>query len=271
MAVPDLSATPLQDLYSLTGRVAVVTGAGRGVGAGCARRLAEAGASVAVCDIDPTTIETTVKEIESEGGRALGVVMDVSDAAAIQQGVERILAELGQIDILVNNAGIFPPCPFLDENDEHWGRVLGVNLDGVMRCSQSVARHLVARGAPGVIVNISSIEGEKPGTAGAGAYVTSKASVTGLTKALAIELGPLGIRVLAVAPTLVNTPGVQELMPMMEAAGIGNLIEALRVKVPLGRAAVPDDVARAVTFAASDMSMLMTGSTLYVDAGAMTV
>src|SRR5688572_5156293 len=101
MAVPELSAAPLQDLYSLAGRVAVVTGAGRGVGAGCARRLAEAGASVAVCDIDPATIETTVKEIESEGGRALGVVMDVSDAAAVQRGMADIVAGLGQIDVLV--------------------------------------------------------------------------------------------------------------------------------------------------------------------------
>jgi NAD(P)-dependent dehydrogenase (short-subunit alcohol dehydrogenase family) len=271
MAVPDLTATSLQDLYSLAGRVAIVTGGGRGVGSGCARRLAEAGAAVAVCDIDRVTAETTAKEIEAEGGRAIGIVMDVSDPASVLDAVHEVVTELGQVDILVNNAGIYPPSPFLDQSEDHWDRVLGVNLDGVMRCSQAVGRHLVGRGAGGVIINISSIEGDRPGAAGASAYVTSKASVTGLTKALAIELGGFGIRVLAVAPTLVDTPGVRELMPMMEAAGIGNLIEDLKTRVPLGRAAVPDDVARVVTFCAGDMSMLMTGSTLYVDGGSMTV
>jgi NAD(P)-dependent dehydrogenase (short-subunit alcohol dehydrogenase family) len=121
----------------------------------------------------------------------------------------------------------------------------------------------------GVIVNISSIEGHRAGGPGLCAYVTSKHAVEGLTKSMAVELGPAGIRVLAVSPTIVQTPGLDELAPMIEAAGLGNIVEQLASRVPLGRAAQPDDVARMVLVCASDLATLMTGSTLFVDAGAM--
>jgi NAD(P)-dependent dehydrogenase (short-subunit alcohol dehydrogenase family) len=263
MAINDVSDRSISELISLDGRVALVTGAARGIGLAVSRRLAEAGARVALGDID----ETAAKEAASQLG-GLAVHLDVTDGTSVSVAVERVVSELGAINILVNNAGIYPPGPFMDQTDEQWHKVLGVNLDGSMRCSREVAKRMVTSGG-GVIVNISSIEGHRAGAPGLCAYVTSKHAVEGLTKSMAVELGPAGIRVVAVSPTIVQTPGLDELAPMIEAAGLGNIVEQLASRVPLGRAAQPDDVARMVLVCASDLAMLVTGSTVFVDAGAM--
>jgi len=190
------------------------------------------------------------------------------------------VAELGGLDILVNNAGIFPIFPVLALPDEEWDRVLRTNLYGAFYCAREAGRQMVGRGGvlpggqvkpQGVIVNVASIQAFRAGSPGLAAYTSSKGALVSFTQALAVELGPMGIRVLAVAPTVVDTPGLQANMPIFEAAGVADVIETVSATLPLGRTAVPDDVARVVLFCASDLAALMTGDTLLVDAGHMTV
>jgi NAD(P)-dependent dehydrogenase (short-subunit alcohol dehydrogenase family) len=198
----------------------------------------------------------------------VGVAFDVTDAAAVSAGVTQAAEALGGLDGLVNNAGIFPFTPVLESPDEAWHQVVRTNLDGAFYCSRECARLMAANGS-GVIVNVGSTEAFRAGAPGLAAYVASKHGLDGLTKALALEFGPAGIRVLGVAPTLCDTPGLDEKRPIFEAAGVGDVIERTAAALPLGRIAVPDDVARVVVFCMSDMAALMTGSTLLVDAGAM--
>jgi NAD(P)-dependent dehydrogenase (short-subunit alcohol dehydrogenase family) len=286
MAAPDVSSKSLADLISLAGRNALVTGGGKGIGAAVARRLAEAGAGVMVADIDKAAAEQVAGEIgqaaggRGSGGRAIGVELDVTDSVAVEAVVGRATAELGGLDILVNNAGIFPIFPVLALPDEEWDRVLRTNLYGAFYCAREAGRQMVGRGGvlPGgqvkpqsVIVNVASIQAFRAGSPGLAAYTSSKGALVSLTRALAVELGPMGVRVLAVAPTVVDTPGLQANMPIFEAAGVADVIETVSATLPLGRTAVPDDVARVVLFCASDLAALMTGDTLLVDAGHMTV
>jgi NAD(P)-dependent dehydrogenase (short-subunit alcohol dehydrogenase family) len=280
MAAPDVSSRSLADLVSLAGRIALVTGGGKGIGAAVARRLAEAGAGVMVADIDKAAAEQVAGEIReaagSSGGRssgssakAVGVELDVTDSAAVEAVVARAVAELGGLDILVNNAGIFPIFPVLAMPDEEWDRVLRTNLYGAFYCAREAGRQMVGKG--GVIVNVASIQAFRAGAPGLAPYTSSKGALVSLTQALAVELGPMGIRVLAVAPTVVDTPGLQANMPIFQAAGVADVIETVSATLPLGRTAVPDDVARVVLFCASDLATLMTGDTLLVDAGHLSV
>jgi len=153
--------------------------------------------------------------------------------------------------------------------DEEWDRVLRTNLYGAFYCAREAGRQMAGKG--GVIVNVASIQAFRAGAPGLAPYTASKGALVSFTQALAVELGPMGVRVLAVAPTVVDTPGLQANMPIFEAAGVANVIEEVSAKLPLGRTAVPDDVARVVLFCASDLAALMTGGTLVVDAGHLTV
>jgi NAD(P)-dependent dehydrogenase (short-subunit alcohol dehydrogenase family) len=265
MAIEDVSDRSLAQLVSLEGRVAVVTGGAVGIGRAVADRLAEAGASVVIGDLDEATAMAAATELAGPGRTLIGAGLDVADAASIVALADRAVAELGRLDIWVNNAGIYPMCPILELDDVGWDRVLDVNLRGTFVGAREAARRMAAHGG-GVIVNLDSTAGFRAGGAGAGAYVASKHAVRGLTKSLAVELGPLGVRVLAVAPTLVETPGIQALATSGGAA-VGDMLGQLAARLPLGRTGVPDDVARVVLFCASDLSMFMTGSTLLVDAG----
>jgi len=269
MAAPDVSSRPLPELISLAGRHALVTGGGRGIGAAIAARLAEAGAAVMVADIDKAAAEQTAGDLVGSGGRAIGVDLDVTDSAAVEAVVARALSELGGLDILVNNAGIFPIFPVLAMPDEEWDRVLRTNLYGAFYCAREAGRAMAGSG--GVIVNVASIQAFRAGAPGLAPYTSSKGALVAFTKALAVELGPMGVRVLAVAPTVVDTPGLQANMPIFQAAGISDVIETVSATLPLGRTAVPDDVARVVLFCASDLAALMTGDTLLVDAGHLAV
>jgi NAD(P)-dependent dehydrogenase (short-subunit alcohol dehydrogenase family) len=271
MAAPDVSSRPLAELFSLAGRTALVTGGGKGIGAAVARRLAEAGAAVMVADLDKAGAEEVAGDITAGGGTAIGVELDVTDSASVEAVVGRATAELGGLDVLVNNAGIFPIFPFLALPDEEWDRVLRTNLYGAFYCAREAGRQMVQGGKGGVIVNIASIQAFRAGAPGLAPYTSSKGALVAFTRALAVELGPMGIRVLAVAPTVVDTPGLQANMPVFQAAGISDVIATVSATLPLGRTAVPDDVARVVVFCASDLAALMTGDTLLVDAGHLTV
>lgn len=270
MLVPDQEPpVPLQDLVSLRGRTALVTGGVQGIGRAAAERLAEAGASIAIADLDADRASAAAAQIaQRHGVAAVGVAMDVAELASVEQAASAAATAVGAPDIWVNNAGIFPSSRLDEMTDDEWDRVFAVNVRGVRNGAKVATGHMTDAGG-GVIVNIASLaafEGTAPGLA---AYVGSKHAVRGLTRQLAIELAPRGIRVLAVAPTFVPTEGTL-------AAGAAAMRAADAPDVPampaprslIGRMATADDVARVVLFCASGLSAAMTGSTLLADAGA---
>ncbi|MFN8018865.1 MAG: SDR family NAD(P)-dependent oxidoreductase [Acidimicrobiales bacterium] len=268
MAIADVSDRPIAELVSLAGRGAVVTGGARGIGEAICRRFAEAGADVVVADVDGPLAEQVAASVAADHGhRALGLALDVTDEAAVDAVAARAVADLGRLDVWVNNAGIYPSTPFLDMTSAGWDHVLDVNLRGTFLGAHAAAAQMVAGGRPGVIINLSSTAGFQASGPGVAHYVTSKHAVGGLTKALAVELGPMGIRALAIAPTLIETPGIEAGRAAFEAAGLGDLLAQMADRAPLRRNGVADDVARVALFCASDLSILMTGSTLAVDAG----
>jgi NAD(P)-dependent dehydrogenase (short-subunit alcohol dehydrogenase family) len=266
MAIADVSEHSLAQLVSLEGRTAVVTGGAQGLGKAMARRLAEAGASVLIGDLNLDQARATAETLsERFGGRVIATRLDVSDSASIAAAAQLAEDDLGPISVWVNNAGLYPNVPLLEVTDEGWDQVMAVNLRGVFASCREVARRMIAAGRGGVLLNVVSTAGFKGVAPGIAAYVASKHGVRGLTRQMAIELAPHDIRVLGVAPTFCETEG--------NMAALAALPERVRSEIAatltssLGRVGVPDDIARAVLFCASDMSMFMTGSTLLVDAG----
>jgi NAD(P)-dependent dehydrogenase (short-subunit alcohol dehydrogenase family) len=260
---PDHSHRPLAELIRLDGRVAVVTGAARGLGAQIVRRLAEAGADVLAGDIDADGVGRLADEVSAASGRrVIGIRLDVADPDSIIAAADQAVGRLGGIDVWVNNAGISPPTgPATDVSVEFIDRMLAINTRGCYLGAREAARRMPNGG---VVINLASTTGFR-GNPGISVYVASKHAVVGITKALGLEFGPLGIRVLGIAPTVIDTPGVREEMAPLLEAGVD--VAARAASNPLGRMGVPDDVARVVVFAASDMAAFMTGSTLAVDAG----
>jgi NAD(P)-dependent dehydrogenase (short-subunit alcohol dehydrogenase family) len=262
MAIRDVTSRTLAELISLEGRRAVVTGAARGLGAQIVRRLVEAGAEVVAGDIDAAAVDELAQELSTGGRRVLGCRLDISDSASLAAAADLAVDALRRLEIWVNNAGIFPTTgPAIDADDEFVDRMLTVNVRGTYAGAREAARRMVDGG---VIVNLASTAGFKA-SPGISAYVTAKHAVVGLTKALGVEFGSRGIRVLGVAPTIIDTPGVRQQLVPLAAAGID--VEARVSTNALGRMGVPDDVARVVLFCCSDMAMFMTGSTVAVDAG----
>lgn len=266
----DVSDQPLSELISLRGRRAVVTGAAQGLGRAIATRLAEAGADVVIVDLDEDAAAATAAQLAGQFGvRTLGLAADVSQTEQVVDVADRTVAELGGIEIWVNNAGVFPNAPVLQMPDEMWDRVFEVNSRGVFLGAREAARRMTDGG--GVIVNVISTAGVKVAFPGMTAYVGSKHAALGLTKALAVDLAQMGIRVLGVAPSFVPTEGniaaAKEAAEAAAAAGVELPELDVMTSSLIGRFGTPDDIARVVLFAASDLSMIMTGSTLLADAG----
>jgi NAD(P)-dependent dehydrogenase (short-subunit alcohol dehydrogenase family) len=261
--IPDMSDRSLADLASLAGRRAVVTGGARGIGAATARRLAEAGADVVVADLDTVGATTTASAIaDATGRRVLGTALDVTRTDTIRAAADLSVSELGGLEIWVNNAGIYPTTgAAIDAADDFIDRMLELNVRGTYAGAREAARRMTNGGS---IVNLASTAGLRAAP-GISAYVASKHAVVGLTKNLAIEFAALNIRVNAVAPGVIDTPGVRDQLEPLKAAGLD--VGARMSKTLLGRAGQPDDVARVITFLASDLAAWITGVVIPVDAG----
>jgi len=238
----------------LTGRVAVVTGGGEGIGRGIAEGLAAFGASVAIWE---RSNETCTSAAEAIGG--LGIVTDVRDSEQVDAALQRTTTELGIPSILVNNAGGVFSSPLLETSENGWDALYRSNLRHVLLCTQRVARVLVDAGRPGSVINVTSIEGVRaaPGYA---AYAAAKAAVINYTKTAALELAPHDIRVNALAPDLTATEGLLRVSP-------GGLPPSAGHMIPMGRLGHVDEMAGAAVFLASDMSRYITGQTIHVDGG----
>jgi len=239
---------------SLHSRVALVTGAARGIGAAIALALAERGASVVCADIGPP--DDHAAEIRARGGQARALTLDVADARAVRAAFG--VLERG-IDILVNNAGIFPRAPALELDEAEWDRVLDVNLKGTMLCAQAAAALMRDQGRGGRIVNITSGAAFVP-TAQSAAYAASKAGIVALTRVLALELAPSAITVNAVAPGLTDTAQPRSFYSDEDLA-------AIAARIPHGRIAQPAEIVGAVAFLCSDAAAYVTGQTLHVNGG----
>ncbi|MBX6384096.1 MAG: glucose 1-dehydrogenase [Microbispora sp.] len=245
------------------GKFAVVTGAARGIGAAIARRLAAEGAAVACVDLTADRCGSIVDEITLTGGKAVPFGCDVSDSAQVEALVGDVMAEFGRIDVLVNNAGVTRDNLLFRMSEEDWDTVLDVNLKSVFLMSRAVQKHMVEQRS-GAIVNLSSRSAL--GNRGQANYSAAKAGIQGLTATMAIELGPFGIRVNAVAPGYVVTP-----MTEATAARLGVTPEehqaTMAQAVPLRRVGQPTEIASVVAFFASDDASYVTGQTLYVNGG----
>lgn len=243
--------------------VAFVTGAARGIGAATALRLAADGAAIAVADIDETACAATVDAIVEAGGKAIAIGCNVTDETQVDAAVDRAVAELGSLDILVNNAGVLRDNLLFKMSVDDWDTVMQVHLRGAFLCSRAAQRHMVPQRS-GKIVNTSSVSAL--GNRGQANYAAAKAGIQGLTRTLAMELGPFGINVNAVAPGFIATE-----MTAATAARMGVSAEELQAKTaeitPLRRVGKPADIANVVAFLASDNAAFVTGQTVYVDGG----
>jgi 3-oxoacyl-[acyl-carrier protein] reductase len=250
---------------NLNGRVALVTGASTGIGSWAAIALAECGASVAVnYNRNRAGAEETRRIIESHGGRAIIVQADVSTNSGAQSLIETARAQLGPIDILVNNAGdMIQRRPLADFTEELWDRVMNLNFKSVLLCSQAAMREMMDRGR-GSIINVGSIAGHHGGGPGAAVYAAAKAGVMCLTKGMAKELAPYGIRVNGVAPGVIDTP-------FHDRMSTPELLQQFVATIPLKRIGTPEECGRVIAFLASDAASYIHGETIEINGGQLMV
>ena len=241
----------------LENKIALVTGAARGIGQAIALQLAADGADLALCDVKAEWLEDTAAKVKALGRRAESYAMDVANGAAVGEAVAKVLADFGRIDVLVNNAGITRDTLLMRMSEEDWDAVLDINLKGAFLVTKAVVKPMMKQRS-GAIVNIASVVGIM-GNPGQANYTASKAGLIALTKTTAKELGSRNVRVNAVAPGFIRTAMTDKLSEPIK--------DAMLKMVPLGRLGEPEDVAKAVAFLASDAAAYVNGQTLAVCGG----
>jgi NAD(P)-dependent dehydrogenase (short-subunit alcohol dehydrogenase family) len=246
----------------LEGKRVFVTGAGGALGRASARLFAREGAAVAVVDVDAATANETQSLIETEGGHAVTIVADVCDEAQVRAAAETAAQRLGGLDTLFNNAGVMPhqDRSFLDGDLELWHRISAINLDGTMLCSKYVVPHIIAAGG-GAVLNMSSFLAVLGCSFPQDGYTASKGAISALTRSMAVQLGPKGVRVNGIAPGPVLTAHVEQFFPDPDARKIR------LARIPLGRFGEPADIAGTAAFLVSDASAWITGQVLVIDGG----
>lgn len=268
-----MTSRTIAQLFDLTSQVAVVTGAGRGIGRAIALRLVEAGAAVVLADVDRAAAEVVATQIANQGGHATAVAADVSQVAEARTVVRQAALAFGRLDILINNAGVFPFAAALRVSEDQWDRVAGVNLKGTFFCAQAAAQQMIAEQHGGRIVNLASVDALRP-TGNLAPYDAAKGGVLALTRALAREFAQYSITVNAIVAGEIDTPGSQAaasaLSQVSQESGVRvELMDspAFRARIPLGRLGQPDDVATVALFLVSGAAEYLTGSCVVVDGG----
>lgn len=246
----------------LKGKIAIITGARRGMGKAHALKFAEAGCKVVVSDVSQEDCQKVVDEIEKKKGEGLAVKCDVSKKKEVDELVKKTIEKFGKVDILINNAGIAQFKPFLELTEEEWDRTLDINLKGYFLCAQAAGKEM-AKQKSGAIINIASVAMGQQGVGFPNIvhYCASKGGIAGMTEALALELAPLGIRVNVVSPGMIETPMID---PVKQDP---KMMEGLMARVPLKRVGKPEEVSNLVLFLASDASSYMTGAAVVIDGG----
>ena len=249
-------------MFELKNKVAIITGARRGMGRTHALALAKAGAKVVVSDISLEDCEKVVNEIQKADGDAMAVKCDVTSKKQVDEMVEKTITKWGKIDILVNNAGIAAMIPFLEMTEQDWDKTLDINLKGYFLCAQACAKQM-AKQKSGVIINIASVAMGQQGVGFPNIvhYCASKGGIAAMTEAMALELAPHNIRVNAVSPGMIETPMIDTIKKDPKA------MEGLLARVPMHRVGKPEEVSNLVLFLASDASSYMTGSVVVIDGG----
>ena len=258
--------------YELDGQVAIVTGAGRGIGRATALRLAREGASVTVADIDEANTNQVAEEIESAGGTAHAYTVDVTDRADTERMVSETVDRFGRLDILVNNAGIAVIASLMDTDEAAWDSLMNVNAKGVLLCSQAAARQMIDQGSGGRIINNASGAGKiAPGrSTPLGAYAASKHAVVALTKQFGLELSSHGILVNCVCPGIVDTSMwdlIDREVAQLEGVPVGSVKARAAAGIPVGRIQQPEDVANLIAYLASSDASYITAQALNVSGG----
>lgn len=241
----------------LSNKVAIITGAGRGIGQAAALRFAREGAKVVVCDLDKAGVSDTVALIQEQGGEAAGFDLDVTDKASVERMVDSVVVRWNRIDALVNNAGVVMDAQLKDMSEEQFDRVIAINLKGSYNMARAVVPVMIRQGS-GAIINTASIAGVY-GNFGQTNYAASKAGVIGMILTWAKELGRKGIRCNAVAPGLIETP--------ITASIPEKVMDAMKQKIPLGRPGKPDEIAAVYAFLASEEASYVNGAVIEVSGG----